>query len=139
MPPSPLSQLLNAVRQFVARELPGRTPKRLSIHLHEDAEPVSLPIPGPAAPADAPAEADAPATSKCAIDIILTLQEVGHRLTTTRLLTELSRRDREWSERSVATWLARLVEEGTLTKDPRAKPPGYGLPEWGNSPPGAEE
>jgi hypothetical protein len=72
-----------------------------------------------------------PDRDACAADILRVLREVGHRLTTTPLLTALSQRGIEWSERKVAGVCARLVNEGVLT-NPKSggKHLGYGFPEW---------
>ncbi len=48
-----LPELAAAVRQFMAENLPGRTPLRVAIFTAEDAKPLSLPV--PAAPAAPPA------------------------------------------------------------------------------------
>jgi len=63
--------------------------------------------------------------------IVETLQAVGHRLTTKKLLGEMSKRKLIPSESTVKKRSAEMVKIGRLTKDPKAKPPGYGLPEWG--------
>ncbi|HZT80909.1 MAG TPA: sigma-70 family RNA polymerase sigma factor [Gemmataceae bacterium] len=68
--------------------------------------------------------------SQCVVDILATLEEVGRPLTRTRLLVEMIRQGREWSERTVAGYLARMVEDGTLLNPDGARPPGYRLPEW---------
>ena len=94
-----------------------------------------LPPAGHEAAAPAP-EVEAPTGQgrRCSADILRVLAEVGHRLTTTRLLAELSRRDIEWSERTVSGTLARMVDDGTLTNEQHTRPRGYGLPEWGDGP-----
>jgi hypothetical protein len=65
--------------------------------------------------------------------IIEALRAVGHRLTTEELLVEMS--DRGWnpSDSAVKKRLAELARDGRLTKDPKARPRGYGLPEWHGS------
>jgi len=61
--------------------------------------------------------------------IIETLKTVGHRLTTTKLNAEMNKR--EWtSDSTLKKRLAELVKDGRLNNDPRARPRGYGLPEW---------
>jgi hypothetical protein len=67
--------------------------------------------------------------------IISTLKVVGHRLTTTELLSEMKNRNSEdFSESTVKKRLAKMVLENRLTNDRKGEPPGYGLPEWGGSP-----
>jgi hypothetical protein len=69
--------------------------------------------------------------SQCVLDILATLEEVGRPLTATRLLSEMAKREREWSDRAVGGHLARMVEEGTLLNGGLGmKNAGYRLPEW---------
>jgi hypothetical protein len=62
--------------------------------------------------------------------IIETLRAVGHRLTTTELIDEMAQRGLNPSDSTVKKRLAAMVKNGQLTNDPKAKPRGYGLPEW---------
>jgi hypothetical protein len=62
--------------------------------------------------------------------IIETLRHVGQRRTTTKLLGEMSKRGLKESDSTVKKRLAEMVKDQRLTKDPKANPPGYGLPEW---------
>ena len=66
--------------------------------------------------------------SEC--QIVSTLRDVGHRCTTTELIREMDKRKLHPSDSTVKKRLAEMVKEGRLDKDPKAKPPGYGLPEW---------
>lgn len=61
--PFGLPELASAVRQFLAENLPGRTPKRVCIFTFEDAEPLSVPV---QACAPAPPQAATPATPTAA-------------------------------------------------------------------------
>jgi hypothetical protein len=65
--------------------------------------------------------------------IIETLRTIGHRLTTKALLAEMSKRGLDPSGSTVKKRLAKLADDGRLTKDPKARPRGYGLPEWHGS------
>jgi len=64
-------------------------------------------------------------------EIVETLRAEGHRLTTSKLLSAMTRDGLNPSESTVKKRLTEMVKGGRLTKDPKAKPPGYGLPEWG--------
>jgi hypothetical protein len=66
-------------------------------------------------------------------EIIETLRAVGHRLTTGGLLREMTKLELNPADSTVKKRLAELVKDGRLTNDPKAKPRGYGLPEWGGS------
>jgi hypothetical protein len=66
-------------------------------------------------------------------EILETLRAVGHRLTTGALLAEMARRGLQSSLSTVKKRLAALVTNGTLEKDAKARPRGYGLPEWNGS------
>jgi hypothetical protein len=63
-----------------------------------------------------------------------TLEAVGHRLTTTELLAEMSKIHPLVSESAAKKRLAVMVRERRLTNNEKAKPPGYGLPEWSGLP-----
>lgn len=65
-----------------------------------------------------------------ASEIIRTLTEVGHRLTTTGLMQEMGRRNFLCSEGKLKAALSILVECGQLTNEQRGSQRGYGLPEW---------
>jgi hypothetical protein len=82
--------------------------------------------------ADREAEAN-PSRSGVDREIIETLRAVGRRLTTGGLLGEMARRGLVPSEPYVKKRLAELVKGGRVTKDPKATPRGYGLPEWHGS------
>jgi hypothetical protein len=64
--------------------------------------------------------------------IIETLRAVSHRCTTKALLAVMGKRGLNPSDSTVKKRLAEMVKDRRLTKNPRAKPPGYGLPEWGD-------
>jgi hypothetical protein len=66
--------------------------------------------------------------------IVDTLRAVGHRLTTSQLLSEMVKRGERPSESTVKKRLAAMVTDGRLTNDQKARPKGYGLPEWTSSP-----
>lgn len=66
-------------------------------------------------------------------DIVDLVRRSGHRLTTTGVLAGLAACGIEVSEGMTKQTLATLVQFGVLTNDPKAKPRGYGLPEWDES------
>jgi len=80
-----------------------------------------LRYPGPVSPPQVESECQ----------IVSTLRDVGHRCTTQGLLSEMRSRGLDPAESTVKKRLARMTKEVRLHKDPKAKPPGYGLPEWG--------
>jgi hypothetical protein len=61
------------------------------------------------------------------------LRAIGHRLTTSELLSVMNQSSMNPSESTVKKRLATMVKEGRLTNDPKARPRGYGLPEWTGS------
>jgi hypothetical protein len=63
-------------------------------------------------------------------EILDVLKDVGHRLSTREILAEMTRRGHNPSESTVGHRLAEMVKDGRLTKDRKARPPGYGLPGW---------
>jgi hypothetical protein len=69
--------------------------------------------------------------------IIETLREVGFRLTTMKLYGEMDRPTRPVSLPTLKRRLAGLVDGRWLDNDPKAKPRGYGLPEWRSGSSGA--
>jgi hypothetical protein len=74
-----------------------------------------------------------PHERKCDRQIIETLRAVGHRLTTSKVLSAMEKRGSIPSESTVKKRLAVMAGDGRLTKDPNANPKGYGLPEWNGS------
>jgi hypothetical protein len=62
--------------------------------------------------------------------ILDTLRDVGHRLMTGELLAEMASCELKPSRSTVTKRLALMVKSGRLTKDPKARPRGYGLPGW---------
>ena len=68
--------------------------------------------------------------SACIPDILDVLEKAAKPLTTTRILAALSQAGKEWSDRTVSTYLALMVRDGTLENPEGAKPRGYRLPEW---------
>jgi hypothetical protein len=69
--------------------------------------------------------------------IIETLRVVGYRLTTMKLYREMDRPNRPVSLPTLKRRLAELVDGRWLDNDPKAKPRGYGLPEWRSGSSGA--
>jgi hypothetical protein len=65
--------------------------------------------------------------------ILETLRAVGHRVTTSELLTEMTKRDLSPSDSTVKKRLAQMVKDRRVDNKPKAKPKGYGLPGWNGS------
>lgn len=78
---------------------------------------------------DAPGDGQRFPSPSCAVDIILTLHEVGHRLTRSALMAALEDSGRRWSESVVGAVLTRLMQAGIVTNRQDKEPKGYGLPE----------
>jgi hypothetical protein len=76
--------------------------------------------------------ADPPTPIKSDTDrqIVETLRSVGCRLSTTRLISEMAKRGSNPSEQYIKKRLSAMVKTGQLDNDSKAKPRGYGLPEW---------
>lgn len=79
---------------------------------------------------DVPAAGPANLANDCQRDIWLTLQDVGHRLTTTALLAELDKRGRKWAESWVRECLVAMMDTGLIDNQQRTNPKGYGFPAW---------
>ena len=63
--------------------------------------------------------------------IIDLIRSVGHRLTTSQLLSEFEHRGQIKAESTIKLKLGRMVRAGLLTNRQDVRPPkGYGLPEW---------
>ncbi len=78
-----------------------------------------------AVPPPPPAEPREDDERDCAADVLAVLRDASRRLTTNQILTELEQRDWIHGERTVRGRLADMVEDGQLTNDRRAVPPGY--------------
>lgn len=130
-------QLLEAVRQWAGELYPGRPVVEIRVRLYGLGD-VKLPVESMVSTASAVVGADQVEErdsggrrhSQCADDILAVLDAAKRPLTTTRLMSELSRAGKEWSQRHVARYLAEMVADGTLENDPNARPRGYRLPEW---------
>jgi hypothetical protein len=68
--------------------------------------------------------------SQVALDVLAVLEEAGKPLTTTRILEAMAKRKppMDWSQRSVAEHLARMVVDGTLENVQEGKVRGYRPP-----------
>lgn len=129
-------ELMAAVRQFVAENYPGCPLEYITIHCRYLAAPIQL-AEGPAAalpPSEAePREQDGAGLSPCVLDILKVLREVGKPLSRTRLTEEMQKRGLYWSDRTVARYLAHLMEDGTIENPEDARPRGYRLPPEGDT------
>lgn len=123
-------ELLSAVRAWAAANYPGCPLEFISIHCRYLARPVRL-VDGPA-PADAQPKPDADergdGLSPCVLDILKVLRELKRPLSRTRLQEEMAKRGMYWSDRTVARYLAHLMEDGTVENPEDARPRGYRLP-----------
>jgi hypothetical protein len=115
-PPKPLREVTPERVARTLQELGRKLPQILVDHLKERA--ARKPSPPPAA---SNWEADD--------QIIQTLRKAGERLTTAQLHYAMEELGFEASLSTIKLRLAAMVRNKTLTNDPRAKPPGYGLPE----------
>lgn len=128
-------ELLAALRSWAEANCPGLLPSHVVLHFFNSLTPLQLPF-GTAIAAPAQTQSiegqrkedkTGNGLSPVILDILATLREVGKPLTTTRLIEEMEKRRRHWSERTIAGYLARLVQDGALENDPNAKPRGYRL------------
>jgi hypothetical protein len=131
-------ELLALLEAWLRLHAPGLLPSHFTVHFFNAqaslqlpfAPTVSVPQPEPRPP---PKPARERRLSPCAVDIIIVLKKAGHPLTTMRILAELARAGKEWSQRHAAGILASMVRDGTLLNPPGARPAGYRLPEWGST------
>lgn len=65
----------------------------------------------------------------CVVDVLVTLHEIGHRLTRMALCEALEDKGRRWSESVVGAVLTRLMQLGVLSNRQDVEPKGYGLPD----------
>jgi hypothetical protein len=123
-----LSDLAAAVRLYLNEQGANRTPIRVKIYTVEDREPFAVNLPT--------AQTQHPETStqedehglslpRPIQDILRTLREVDRPLSRTRLLEEMGRRGMDWSDRTVARYLAELMADGTIENPETARPRGY--------------
>jgi hypothetical protein len=106
-------------RWAVANYGPYTHVEHVSLRLRGLVDPVALPVVcagsiTPVAPEQATEERGR-TISSIVTDILRVLEEVGKPMTQTRILSEMAKRNLEWSQRSVGGYLARMVEDGTLT------------------------
>ena len=118
--------LFQMAREWAAIFCPGRTITSLALRF-SDGEKATVPVPVSVLSAQ-PAPDDSP--RDCEVDILDLLEEVGHRMTTVRILRELESRDQIHGESTVKTTLSRLCREGKVTNRTDTNPRGYGLPDW---------
>ena len=123
------AEFLQALRSWTTEQAPGLLPSHLMIHFHNSTTPLQLPIGPYVAATSAADERHGRGLSPCVLDILAVLREIKRPLSRTRLLEEMARRGMDWNERTVAGYLARLVEDGTLENPPEARPRGYRLSE----------
>ena len=108
----------------------GLRAEGVAIRIRGLAEPVSLPIfttAPPAAP-NAEDEKDHRGLSPVLLDVLAVLREATRPLSRTLILEELAKRGKLWNERTVAGYLAQLVQDGTLENIQEGKQRGYRLP-----------
>ena len=129
--PVTTSEMLSVIAQWAASVYPHQPSHKVCIYFHGMAEPVCLPlVPGvPGAQAEASVDEKGKGLSPVVLDILKVLREVGAPMTCMRLMEEFARRGLEWSKRSVDSYLAEMVRDGTLENPEAARPRGYRLPQ----------
>jgi hypothetical protein len=122
----PLQALFGVLRQWVRENLAPEEPEELVVKLRSGRR-VRLPVP------DADYRPPRP-ENDCEKDILALLTKVGHRMTVEQFLSELPKHGCLHGDTKVRLALARLAKPGVglLTKNGKANPRGYGLPEWEN-------
>ena len=133
-PPS-ARDLLAVARAWVAANY-GKRLRFLTLHIRKVKVPVRLAAGPDADPGLAPEPDErGPGLRPCTADILAVLQAAApNPLTKTRILQALAERNRrgeggEWSERTVIRRLNELMEDGTISNPPDARPRGYRLQE----------
>ena len=130
-------ELLNMVEAWARANYPGCPLELVTIQLRFLPAPIQLPacpgLPQPP-PAAAPGEAAEQESQggglpQCVLDILQTLREAKRPLSRTLLLEEMARKGRLWAESTVAGYLAKLIQDGTLSNPERQRPRGYRLAE----------
>jgi len=127
-------ELMAAVRQFCAENYPACKLEYITIHCRRLAKPIRLAA-GPEATTHAPSydghrpDEKGDGLSPCILDILKVLREVRKPLSRTRLMEEMTKRGMYWSDRTVARYLAQLMEDGTVENPDEARPRGYRLPQ----------
>jgi hypothetical protein len=120
--------VLSVIRAWAAVNYPGCPLEHVAIHLRYLSCPVTL-ADSPTIPsADVGAVLDergARGLSPCVLDILKVLREVRRPLSRTRLLEEMARRGMDWSERTVARYVADLMADGTIVNPEGEHPRGY--------------
>jgi hypothetical protein len=67
----------------------------------------------------------------CQSDCLLTVGEIGERRTGREIIEAMSQKGREHGRSTIKEALAKLVQDGLLTRGGRGRASrGYGLPEW---------
>lgn len=128
-------QLFRTIQEWFEATYRGEIVEEVCLYVRGRAKPIRLYMPICVATRSQPGddETQFPASnglSECAADVLSTLREVGHRLTTTQLLSEFSDREFLHGESTVKTTLARMVREKVLNNRSDISPKGYGFPEW---------
>jgi hypothetical protein len=122
----PLQALFGVLRQWLAENLEPDEPEELLVTLRSGRQ-IRLPVP---AADNRPPRPE----NDCEKDILALLAEVGHRMTTDEILAELPEHNYHHGDTTVRLALARMAKPGVglLTKNGKAHPRGYGLPDWEN-------
>jgi|SRR5215469_16154984 len=147
--PYSLPDFIAAVLRFFQDNLPGSTVSEIDVTFYAQGQqktfrlPLVSPYPAIITPPERPEVAAAaepqpeserpnsrhPMIHRCVKEILTTLRAAGRPLTKTRLLEEMGKHGYEWSESTVTHYLKLLMEDGTITNPPDAKPRGYRLAE----------
>ncbi len=125
-------QLLASIRAWAAVNYPACPLEYVSIHLRYLPVPIRLAASHPSPQIAQESRGDqekVKGLSPVILDILKVMREIKSPLSRTRLLEEMAKRGMDWNERTVAGYLARLVEDGTLENPEDSRPRGYRLPE----------
>jgi hypothetical protein len=91
----------------------------------------SLQAPAAASSAGATASTDGRKLTPCESDCLLTVGEIGKRCTGREIIEAMSLKGRQHGRSTIKEALAKLVQDGLLTRGGRGRASrGYGLPEW---------
>ena len=138
MSADPLQEYLRAAAAWAAYAYPHLRPKRVCLEFEGTELVACLPMilppslngqPRPAEPPEELVEEKGPPVSPVVVDILGVIEESPKPLTQYGVCAALARKKIEWSQRTVAGYLAEMVRQGVLVNPPGVKPAGYRLPE----------
>ena len=132
-----LQEFLRAAAQWAQHAYPHLRAFRVCVEFEGTTQVVCLPLTTPpnAQPhpngqaAEELVEEKGPPVSPVVVDILAVIEESAKPLTQYAVCAALARKKIEWSQRTVAGYLAEMVRQGMLVNPPGVKPAGYRLPE----------